>query len=162
MIQENHFETKLNRIILKDTGRKIFVQAFEDRLNETIKHRMLSRSVSYKHLIKLECYKLQKHLLGMEEYMPLKCGGNVYYSSYDVTQKRVGKMLKLFRRYLNWIQNSVFEGEISEVKLMELKQKAKDIKDEETDSLIIFKTRQEKWLDKEIIGKEKQNLDNFL
>ncbi|SFU71083.1 CRISPR-associated protein, Cas2 family [Porphyromonadaceae bacterium KHP3R9] len=81
---------------------------------------------------------------------------------YDVTQKRVGKMLKLFRRYLNWIQNSVFEGEISEVKLMELKQKAKDIMDEETDSLIIFKTRQEKWLDKEIIGKEKQNLDNFL
>ena len=72
MIQENHFETKLNRIILKDTGRKIFVQAFEDRLNETIKHRMLSRSVSYKHLIKLECYKLQKHLLGMEEYMPFK------------------------------------------------------------------------------------------
>lgn len=71
-------------------------------------------------------------------------------------------MLKLFRRYLNWIQNSVFEGEISEVKLMELKQKAKDIMDEETDSLIIFKTRQEKWLDKEIIGKEKQNLDNFL
>lgn len=81
---------------------------------------------------------------------------------YDVTQKRVGKMLKLFRRYLNWIQNSVFEGEISEVKLMELKQKAKDIMDEETDSLIIFKTSQEKWLDKEIIGKEKQNLDNFL
>ena len=81
---------------------------------------------------------------------------------YDVTQKRVGKMLKLFRRYLNWIQNSVFEGEISEVKLMELKQKAKDIMDEETDSLIIFKTRQEKWLDKEITGKEKQNLDNFL
>jgi len=45
---------------------------FEDRLNETIKHRTLSRSVSYKHLIKLECYKLQKHLLGMEEYLPFK------------------------------------------------------------------------------------------
>jgi len=58
---------------------------------------------------------------------------------YDVGQKRVSKMLKLCRRYLNWIQNSVFEGEISEVLLLELKNKAIDIMDEETDSLIIFK-----------------------
>jgi CRISPR-associated protein Cas2 len=70
---------------------------------------------------------------------------------YDVGQKRVAKMLKLCRQYLNWIQNSVFEGEISEAKLEEL-----------DDSFIIFKTRQEKWLDKEIVGKERQNLDNFL
>ena len=81
---------------------------------------------------------------------------------YDVGQKRVGKMLRLCRQYLNWIQNSVFEGEIAEVQLMELKIKAIAIMDEETDSLIIFKTRQEKWLKKEIVGNEKQNLDNFL
>ena len=81
---------------------------------------------------------------------------------YDVGQKRVGKMLKLCRRYLNWIQNSVFEGEITEVKLLELKHLAMLIMDEETDSLIIFKTRQEKWLDKEIVGHERQNLDTFL
>lgn len=81
---------------------------------------------------------------------------------YDVGQKRVGKMLRLCRRYLNWIQNSVFEGEISEVRLLELKNKAIDIMDEETDSLIIFKTRQEKWLEKEIVGNERQILDNFL
>ena len=71
-------------------------------------------------------------------------------------------MLKLCRRYLNWIQNSVFEGEITEVKLMELKQYALKIMNEETDSLIVFKTRQEKWLDKEIVGKERQNLGNIL
>ena len=81
---------------------------------------------------------------------------------YDVGEKRVGKMLKLFRRYLNWIQNSVFEGEITEVKLLELKHQAMLIIDEETDSLIIFKTRQEKWLDKEIVGHERQDLDTFL
>lgn len=81
---------------------------------------------------------------------------------YDVGQKRVGKMLKLFRRYLNWIQNSVFEGEITEVHLLELKHEALNIMNEETDSLIIFKTRQEKWLDKEIVGKERQTVDNFL
>ncbi len=72
MIQPNHFEEKLNSVVLKNAGRKAFVQAFEDRLNETIKHRTLSRSVSYKHLVKLECYKLQKHLLGIEEYKPFK------------------------------------------------------------------------------------------
>jgi len=81
---------------------------------------------------------------------------------YDVGQKRVGKMLKLCRRYLNWIQNSVFEGEISEVRLMELKHEALELMNEEDDSLIIFKARQEKWLEKEIVGKEKQPLDNFL
>ncbi|MDP4205630.1 MAG: CRISPR-associated endonuclease Cas2 [Bacteroidota bacterium] len=81
---------------------------------------------------------------------------------YDVGEKRVGKMLKLFRRYLNWIQNSVFEGEITEVKLLELKHQAFQIMDEECDSLIIFKTRQEKWLEKEIIGIERQELDTFL
>lgn len=81
---------------------------------------------------------------------------------YDVGQKRVAKMLKLCRQYLNWIQNSVFEGEISEAKLEELKIKAKEIMEEGDDSFIVFKTRQEKWLDKEIVGKERQNLDNFL
>lgn len=81
---------------------------------------------------------------------------------YDVGEKRVGKMLKLCRKYLNWIQNSVFEGEISEIKLMELQYRALEIMDEEKDSLIFFKTRQEKWLDKEIIGNERQSLDTIL
>ncbi|MBB3186028.1 CRISPR-associated endonuclease Cas2 [Microbacter margulisiae] len=81
---------------------------------------------------------------------------------YDVGEKRVGKMLRLCRKYLNWIQNSVFEGEITEVKLHELKIKAGDIMHEEEDSLIIFKSRNEKWLDKEIIGKERSSVETFL
>lgn len=72
LIQERHFDKKLNRCILNPSGKKIFVQAYEERLNETIKHRNLGRSVSYKHLIKLECYKLAKDLLGIEEYKPFK------------------------------------------------------------------------------------------
>jgi len=71
-------------------------------------------------------------------------------------------MLKLCRKYLSWIQNSVFEGDITEVKLKELKIKAQNIMDEEEDSLIIFSSRNEKWLDKEIIGKERGSIDNFL
>ncbi|MBP7102787.1 MAG: CRISPR-associated endonuclease Cas2 [Bacteroidales bacterium] len=81
---------------------------------------------------------------------------------YDCGEKRVGKMLKLCRKYLNWIQNSVFEGEITEVKLEELKIKAKKIMKEEDDSLIIFLSRNERWLAKEIIGKERSSTDNFL
>jgi len=80
---------------------------------------------------------------------------------YDIGEKRVGKMLKLCRKYLNWIQNSVFEGEITEVKLKELTVKAKLIMKEE-DSLIIFSSRSEQFLDKQIIGKERSSTDIFL
>lgn len=81
---------------------------------------------------------------------------------YDMNVNRVAKMLKLSRRYLNWIQNSVFEGEITEVKLKEYRIEAKKIMDEREDSLIIFKSRSEKWLEKEIIGIDKNPIDVFL
>ena len=81
---------------------------------------------------------------------------------YDINQKRVGKMLKLCRQYLNWIQNSVFEGEITEVKLKEFIAESKKIMKKEEDSLIIFSNREEKWLEKQIVGKEPSPLDNFL
>lgn len=71
-IQSRHFDKKLNSCLLNPTGKKIFVKAMEERFNETIKHRSLNRSVSYKHLIKLECYKLAKHVLGIEAYKPFK------------------------------------------------------------------------------------------
>lgn len=71
-IQENDFEEKLNYVVLKERGKKKFIEEFEQRMQETIKHRTLNRNVSYKHLVKLECYKLQKHLLDIEMYKPLK------------------------------------------------------------------------------------------
>lgn len=71
-IQPKDFDKKLNYVHLKDAGRKKFIQSFEDRLNETIHHRKLKRSVSYKHLIRLECYKLVKHIMKMEAYEPFK------------------------------------------------------------------------------------------
>lgn len=81
---------------------------------------------------------------------------------YDIGEKRVGKMLKLCRQYLNWIQNSVFEGEISEVKLKELLHKAKLLMDTDNDSIILFKSRNYKWLEKQVIGHEKNELDTFI
>lgn len=81
---------------------------------------------------------------------------------YDVNEKRVAKMLKLCRRYLNWIQNSVFEGEISPVKLQEMILEAEALMDQKEDSLILFKSREPRWLEKQIIGMERMTTDNFL
>ncbi len=72
IISEKSFDNKLNRVLLNEAGKKSFITHWEERLTETIKHRTLNREVSYKHLIKLECYKLQKHLLKIEEYQPFK------------------------------------------------------------------------------------------
>lgn len=81
---------------------------------------------------------------------------------YDIGENRVVKMLKLCRQYLNWIQNSVFEGELTPSKLRELKFKARKIMDPERDSLIIFSSQNSQWLKKEVIGQEKNELDSFL
>ncbi|WP_223649748.1 CRISPR-associated endonuclease Cas2 [Hymenobacter psoromatis] len=81
---------------------------------------------------------------------------------YDMKQQRVGRMLKLCRRYLHWIQNSVFEGEISEVKLAELLAKARTILKEEEDSVILFKSRTHQWLEKQVVGRERSPLDTIL
>lgn len=72
LIQKQHFDNKLNSCLLNQNGKKIYIKAMEERYEETFKHRSLGRNVSYKHLIKLECYKLLKDLLGIEEYKPFK------------------------------------------------------------------------------------------
>ena len=75
---------------------------------------------------------------------------------YDVGEKRVGKMLKLCRQYLCWIQNSVLEGELSETKLRELKIKMKNVIDEAEDSIIIFTNKLGYNMNKQILGKERK------
>lgn len=72
VIGKNDFDKNLNSCLLKPAGRRKVVQAWEERLSETIKHRSLKRNVSYKHLVKLECYKLVKHIMGIESYKPFK------------------------------------------------------------------------------------------
>lgn len=81
---------------------------------------------------------------------------------YDVEEKRVGKMLKLMRKHLHWIQNSVFEGEVTDAQLFKLRNDVLKIIDPEVDSVIIFKSRDRRWLEKSVIGKEKQDTDNML
>ena len=81
---------------------------------------------------------------------------------YDIEEKRVGKMLKLCRQYLNWIQKSVFEGELTEVQLKELTYRAKALMNPNHDSIILFSSRSEKWLEKQVIGREKSELGNII
>lgn len=72
MVRVNDFDQKINSCFLKESGRKTVMRAWDEKLNETIKHRTLDRSISYKRLIRLECYKLVKHVMGMQEYKPFK------------------------------------------------------------------------------------------
>ncbi len=67
-LSEKHFARDLNCCYLKEAGRKIVLQEWDKRLNTTIEHRRLKRHVSYERLIRLECYKLVKHLTDIEEY----------------------------------------------------------------------------------------------
>lgn len=72
MIQHTDFDKNLNYCYLKPESRKVFVKEFEDKLNTTIEHRTLKRRVSYRRLIRLECYKLIKHIVGESDYEPFK------------------------------------------------------------------------------------------
>lgn len=73
MIRAEHFEYIEEHIcLLNETGSKIFIAEFEKRMSTTIKHRKLNRQTSYRFLIRLECYKLIKHLIGDEDYKALK------------------------------------------------------------------------------------------
>ncbi|HPO55984.1 MAG TPA: type I-B CRISPR-associated endonuclease Cas1b [Ignavibacteriaceae bacterium] len=71
-IQEKHFTKQLNFCHLNDEGRKIFTREFDEKLKTTIQHRQLKKSVSYRHLIRLECYKIIKHILNEKKYTPFK------------------------------------------------------------------------------------------
>ncbi len=70
MIKPSHFEEDAGGVFLKENGRRIFVEEFDRRLAATINHPELKRNVSYQTLIRLELYKLEKHLLGEKPYKP--------------------------------------------------------------------------------------------
>lgn len=72
-LRAEHFDLVDDACFLSERGRKVFLRAWEERLEQTIEHRKLGRKVSYRRLIRLECYRLAKHVLGMEEeYEPFR------------------------------------------------------------------------------------------
>lgn len=74
---------------------------------------------------------------------------------YDIKEKRVAKVLKIARKYLTWVQNSVLEGEITQAKFMKLKYELKEIINEEEDSIVFYTFRRKVYTSREIMGIEK-------
>lgn len=70
MLSKKDFDQHTEGILLSETGRKKFIQEMDKRMQTTVNHRYLGKSVSYRRLIRLELYKLQKHILGEKEYQP--------------------------------------------------------------------------------------------
>ncbi|MEA1994172.1 MAG: type I-B CRISPR-associated endonuclease Cas1b [Euryarchaeota archaeon] len=68
MIKENHFRRDLNSCLLNDAGKRVVLKEFDKRMNRTVKHPALNRKVSYRRLLRLEGYKLVKHVIGDKEY----------------------------------------------------------------------------------------------
>ncbi|HPZ06874.1 MAG TPA: CRISPR-associated endonuclease Cas2 [Candidatus Eremiobacteraeota bacterium] len=81
---------------------------------------------------------------------------------YDINVDRVAKILKISRKYFNWVQNSVFEGEITEAKLEKYKIEVKKIINTEEDSIIIYTFRDMKYSHRETLGKDKGGDNIFL
>jgi len=69
---EKHFDRKVNYCLLNDEGKKIFIEAFEERMESVFSHPKLKRKVSYRTAIKLDCYKLIKFIMEGSEFIPFK------------------------------------------------------------------------------------------
>mgnify|MGYP000631735054 CR=1 FL=1 len=88
---------------------------------------------------------------------------NYAFLFYDVGEKRVQKVFKICKKYLVHIQNSVFEGELLESQVIKLKSELNKCIRTDKDSVIFFKSRSQRWLEKEFWGKEEEDItDNFL
>ncbi len=90
-------------------------------------------------------------------------GGNMYVIIvYDIKVERVNKVKSFLRQHLYWIQNSVFEGDITKSQFREITTKLKEIIDVNEDSIIIFTTKTEELIKRQVIGIEKSKLDQIL
>ncbi|MBE3577933.1 MAG: CRISPR-associated endonuclease Cas2 [Limnochordales bacterium] len=81
---------------------------------------------------------------------------------YDVEQERVAKVCKYLRRFLYWVQNSAFEGELTEAQLEHVKFGLEKIIDPASDSIYIYRVPRGQLLEKEVIGQSKGPTEQFL
>jgi len=81
---------------------------------------------------------------------------------YDISGEKVVKVCHFLRRYMNWIQNSVFEGELTKSQLYNVKTRLKKIIDTETDTLIIYTINSQKEIAREQIGTSKRSTDRII
>ena len=81
---------------------------------------------------------------------------------YDIQVQRVAKVCKYLRQHLNWVQNSVFEGEVTKAQLARVKAGLASIIDSDKDSVLIYQMRDSRWVDKKVMGIEKNPATNLL
>jgi len=81
---------------------------------------------------------------------------------YDVEVKRVVKVHKFLKRHLHWVQNSVFEGELTDAQIETVKAGLRRLLDDEADSVLLYTARDQRWLAKEVMGRERSAVTNLL
>jgi len=81
---------------------------------------------------------------------------------YDIELKRIDAVRITVKQYLNWVQNSVFEGDITEFRLAELESKITKLIDTSRDSVLVFSTNNPKWIRKKVLGIDKNDVGNIL
>lgn len=81
---------------------------------------------------------------------------------YDVAVERVNDVRKFLRQYLKWVQNSAFEGELSEGGLEKVKTGLKRLIKEDEDSILFYVTQSQKWIRKDVLGIEKAEVSTVI
>jgi CRISPR-associated protein Cas2 len=85
-----------------------------------------------------------------------------YIIVYDIGEERVSRVCKCLRKFLTWVQNSVFEGELTEGQMLLLQSELREIIDRNTDSIIFYNIPDKKWIQREVFGQERNPTDNVL
>jgi len=81
---------------------------------------------------------------------------------YDVEVKRVAKVHKYLKRHLHWVQNSVFEGELTAAQIETVKAGLRRVLNDETDSVLIYTARDQRWLTRETLGRQRSEISNVV
>lgn len=81
---------------------------------------------------------------------------------YDIEVMRLTKVHKFLKCHLHWVQNSVFEGELTDAQLEAVRVGLRRLVSDDADSVLIYTAREQKWLTRETLGKERSEIDNLL
>lgn len=81
---------------------------------------------------------------------------------YDVEVKRVSKVHKFLKRHLHWVQNSVFEGELTDAQVETVKAGLRRLLSTDADSVLIYTARDRRWLTRESLGRERSEISNLV
>jgi CRISPR-associated protein Cas2 len=82
--------------------------------------------------------------------------------AYDISIERLSKVYKIMKRYLNWIQNSAFEGDLSQGQLEELRIEIYKVIDPLRDCIVIFTMDNPKWIERSVWGVEKGSTKSII